>query len=97
MRRDINPPEELTTPDIFIYQEKRLFRTGFENLQEVYQRREREMVALEDWLRRYRATHRNISLFYEDEDLRIWHIHQPASKEEEFRNIWEGGSTEQKK
>ena len=84
-------PEVLVTPDIFIYEEKRIFRADLETLNKIYERREREKAELAAWLRRYRACHDNISIFYEDDDLRIWHIHQPPTREETFRKIWEGG------
>lgn len=84
-------PVFLYTVDIFIYQEKKLFRTGLESLAEIEERRAKDKVALEDWLRKYRATHDNISIFYEDDDLCIWHIHQPPTREETLESIWEKG------
>ena len=85
-------PEVLVTPDIFIYEEKRLFRTDLdmESLDIIYARREKEQTGLTEWLERYRDSHDNLSIFYEDDDLRIWRIHQPATKEADFRKLWEG-------
>jgi hypothetical protein len=80
--------EELNMPDIFIYQEKNIFATSFEHLRPEYERREKEKAEIADWIDRYKRSHDNISLFYEDENLEIFRIHQSQSKEEQFKRIW---------
>ncbi len=80
----------LETPDIFIYQEKKVFDTEFESMREIYERRIKEMEVLEEWLFLYCQKHDNISVYYEDDNLKIWHIHQPQSKEERREQLWGG-------
>ncbi len=87
-RKDGDPEEFLDNEDIFIYEEKELFRAEFESLQEIYERRESEYLKLKDWLYEYQKYHDNISVYYEDDVLRIWHIHQQKKAEEEKRRVW---------
>ena len=87
-RKDGDPEEFLDNEDIFIYEEKELFRAEFESLQEIYERRESEYLKLKDWLYEYQKYHDNISVYYEDDVLRIWHIHQEKKAEEEKRRVW---------
>jgi len=80
--------EQLVTPHVFIFQEKEVFRTDFANLQEMYERREREMEQLAAWIREYQSRHSNLSIYYEDETLRVYRLHIPGEKGEEFQKIW---------
>jgi hypothetical protein len=73
-------------PDIFIYHEKRVFRANREK--SIYDQREKENQQLKEWLAIYEKTHDNLSLFYEDENLKIARIHQPVTREETFQKIW---------
>ncbi|HOV79228.1 MAG TPA: hypothetical protein PK728_03915 [Bacillota bacterium] len=85
----------LTTPDIFIFKEKNLFRVEEDSIktimQPVLERRAEEYRLLDQWLEKYEASHDNVSVYYEDEDIQVIRIHQPKSSEEKFREIWEGG------
>lgn len=86
--------EILSTRDIFIFKEKNVLRVnvaGAEKvLEEIYQRRLGEYRMLDQWVEKYGATHNNMSIYYEDRDIQVFHIHQPKSREEEFRDMWEG-------
>lgn len=68
--------EVMLTPDIFLFRETQIFRTDFDHLAELYQRREDEYLQLERWLHEYGSTHDNLSLYYEDNTLEIWRISQ---------------------
>ena len=48
-------------------------------------------AALERWVAKYRETHDNLSVYYQDDFIEIYHIHQPKSKEEFFQQIWGQG------
>jgi len=76
-------------PDVFIYYEKKVFRANRDK--SIYDQREKENQQLKEWLEIYEKTHDNMSLFYEDENLKIVRIHQPVSQEENFRKIWGQG------
>lgn len=68
--------ELMLTPDIFLFREKVIFKTGFEHLVPVYERREAESHQMRRWLAAYDSTHDNLSLFHEDETLEVWRINQ---------------------
>lgn len=82
--------EVLKTPDIFIFKEKKVFRADFASMIPVYEQREKDYQRLDGWVERYRATHDNLSIYYEDPEVQVFHIHQPKTKEELFRELWEG-------
>lgn len=95
LARQVDGREEvLSTRDVFIIMEKNMFRnmvSGAEKEQEaIYEKRAREYLELGRWLERYRSTHDNLSLFYEDADIQVFRIHQPRAREEEFRELWGG-------
>lgn len=80
--------EVLSIPDIFIYYEKNVFTTSFENWKQKYEAREQLKPELKKWIETYEENHDNLSKFYEDENLIIYHIHQNLTREEIFNNIW---------
>ena len=82
--------------DIFIYQEKNVFEVSRENviyaeLEAEYQKRKKENIEFQTWIDTYEAKHGDVEIYYEDENLRIYHIIQPIGFEEEQKRIW-GGS-----
>lgn len=79
---------ELNDQDIFIFLEKKVLRTDFENLQELYDEREKEILPLEKWIESYSKIHDNISVYYEDENITVYHIHQPLTRDEVINTIW---------
>lgn len=80
--------EVLSTQDIFIFREKKLFTPGLKEMEPIIERRKKEYEILAGWLDKYRATHDNASVYYEDEKIQVTRIHQPRSKEEKFKEIW---------
>lgn len=80
--------EELTIPDIFIYNEKKVFRTDFESLEEKYKTKEVESKLLNSWIKEYKKHHDNLSVFYEDENMIIYRIQQRLTRERLLENIW---------
>lgn len=79
---------EIKDPDVFIFCEKKVFTTEFGNLQAEYERRRQENPALKDWIARYSKTHDNISTFFEDENIVVYQIHQPPTRDEVMDTIW---------
>jgi hypothetical protein len=59
-------------------------------MEPILARREKEYLELGRWVEKYRDSHDNLSIYYEDENVQVFHIHQPRSREEEFREMWEG-------
>jgi len=85
--------------DVYIYEEKHVYRLS----QDIsiypleapkYERREREMRELREWIAVYEQHNGPLHVFYEDHSLRIYHIHRPVSRDDVMRQIWndeEGG------
>lgn len=80
----------LETTDIFIFREKNMFKVDFKEMESIMDRRKREYVMLDVWLEKYQAAHSNASIYYEDANIQVIRIHQPKSREEIYRHIWEG-------
>lgn len=78
---------ELDAYDIFIFHEKKVFRS-LQELEPLYQERERENMELRVWLEKYRQAHDNLSTYYEDDNLAVYRIHQPVSEDQNFERIW---------
>ncbi len=72
--------DPLTTPDIFILGEKRLFVVEMQEMKAILARRKQEYRALEQWIQEYRAYHNNLSIFYEDDDIVVYRIHHDIDK-----------------
>lgn len=78
---------ELDEYDIFIFHEKKVFRS-LEEMEAVYDKREIENKALKDWLEKYQKAHDNLTVYYEDENIAVYRIYQPASEDQNFERIW---------
>jgi hypothetical protein len=72
-------------PDLFIYYQKSVFRTS-ETF--IYEKRQLEMKLLEQWLHTHEAVNPNLSIWYEDDHIRIYHIHQPLDEKARREQIW---------
>lgn len=80
--------EYLLTPDTFIFKEKKLFVVDMSIMEPILKQRVEEYKRLDEWVKKYRTTHDNISIYYEDDDLQVFRIHQPKSREKVFKEIW---------
>lgn len=76
------------TQDIFLFEEKNVFTTQFSNVVYNYSLRRIENQKLQQWVYKYMAIHSNLSIFYEDNDMRIYRIHQGTSRDESLSKIW---------
>ena len=75
------------TPDIFLYQEKNVFLTTF--TKEIdYPLRKVQDEQLQTWVDKYKETHSNLSIFYEDKNIKIYRIHQQLTDDEVQSKIW---------
>lgn len=84
--------EKLDTPDIFVFKEKKIFRVNELSLQPIMKpiitRRTREYRMLDEWMKKYTATHKNWSIYYEDTDLQVIRIHRTETRDRVFQDIW---------
>lgn len=81
-------PQRLTTPDVFIFHEKKVFQVELDSMKPIYARRKRENYELTKWLKIYRLKHKNLSIFYEDNYLQVIRIHQELTRKEVINTIW---------
>lgn len=92
-RKGSDKPDQGLPEDIFIYFEKDIFKVSEDNgiygiLKPDYERREKLKEDLRGWLEKYQASHDNISVYFEDDNLKVFRIHIPMSREEEVSRIW---------
>lgn len=84
--------DKLLTPDIFIFVEKKMYRTSETSIKlivdPIYRRRSMEYKRMEDWIKDYGSSHTNLTTFYEDDTLQVYRIHQEKPREKIFRDIW---------
>lgn len=79
--------------DIFIFIDREIFKVDPANsiyplMAPGYENREMLSVGLEEWVERYSGTRKDIPIFYDSEELRVYHLHIPRVKEEKFRELW---------
>lgn len=87
--KDEKSNRNIKIPDVFIYYEKNIFKSEYVEMKEVYDRREAERPNLKKWLEAYKKSTGNLQVYFEDEDLIIYWIHTPFTKEENYKEIWE--------
>jgi hypothetical protein len=81
-------PDQKIPNEIYIFAEKQVFRTHFEHLASEYDRREKEMIELEQWINTYKEANGDIKVYYEDEHIRIYYISRPVEKDDNVHKIW---------
>jgi len=82
-------PEVLDTEDIFIFYEKNVFYSKALSNTGEYTVRCEAKPEISDWIERYRRNHNNISLFYFDDNIEVWRIHQQMDREEMRSKLWQ--------
>lgn len=85
------------TEHIYIYYQKNIYQLSeslsiYTLMEPIYEQRKQEMERLDEWLRQHKQVNPDLSIFYEDENLRIYYIHQPISKQQQVERIWGEGS-----
>jgi hypothetical protein len=76
------------TQDVFLFEEKNVFTTQFQSSVYNYSQRKQQNKQLEQWVAEYKKKHSNISVFYEDKNMKIYRIHQGTSRAETLSRIW---------
>lgn len=79
--------------NIFIYQEKNIYKVSEENsiyeLESIqYKKKEELKPKLGRWVDTYMKYNGNISVFYEDENLRVLHITKKKDRIKELERLW---------
>jgi len=85
VRKD-NPNQVLESEDIFILIEKVVFEPPLEIVKPIVDKRKEYYLLMEQWVDDYSSLHNNIEVFYEDEEIKVYHINQP--KKREFDKVW---------
>lgn len=83
-------------PDIFVFYEKKIFKISEDldiyHLEEPkYMRYEKEYADLQTWIEAYKEAHKSdnsFSIFYEDDNFIVYHLHRDADKNEQINKIW---------
>lgn len=87
--RSVDGREELLdVPDIFIFVQKKLFMVDLKIMEPILAQRVQDYAALEQWVARYKESHDNLSIYYQDDDIVVYQIHQPRSKADAAKEIW---------
>lgn len=92
-RKYASAPDPKIPHDIFIYNEKKVFEVSPDNSvypleKPFYEQYKRENAELQQWMDTYQAVHGQVDIFYEDDNLRIYHIVQPEGFESKQKRIW---------
>lgn len=90
VRRDNGEP--LDIPDLFIFIQKKLLIVDMKIMEPILAQRALDYAELQKWVAIYGEYHDNLSLFFEDDYIVVFRIHQPKSKEEVFKEIWGQGN-----
>ena len=74
---------KINVPDVFIYVEKNIHETykTMSTLSTIYERRVKERVELMDWMEKYIKANGKQEIYYEDENLIIYHIFQKDAQD----------------
>ena len=90
-----NPQEIIETENILILEEKVVFEPPLSIVKPLVEKRTEYYQKLREWVEVYNQYHDNLTIYYEDENLRVYYIYQPEKKE--FNKIWNIKSLEDNK
>ncbi|MGZ4030730.1 MAG: hypothetical protein ACXVDJ_00980 [Tumebacillaceae bacterium] len=82
--------------DVYIYEEKHVFEVSksnsiYDKLKDEYADRAKEQAELAKWIATYKQHHNDLQVYFEDANLRIYHIHRTEDEDHKQEQIW-GGS-----
>lgn len=73
--RNVNGKEEpLITKELFIFNQKKLFVVDIIGLEKMMDQRLKDYEELELWIVKYKEYHNDLSVYYEDSDIIIYHL-----------------------
>jgi hypothetical protein len=83
--------------DVFVYHEKNVFRIGYVQdgtaLDQIYDQREQVNQEFERWLQKFEQVNGGVDIYYEDENLVIYHFQLPDPDQDKNTRIWGGKKT----
>ncbi|MFD0697136.1 hypothetical protein ACFQZT_23980 [Paenibacillus sp. GCM10027628] len=83
-----------TAPDIFIYYEKNIFKQDTSDTSSEkhnYDDYEKQYPQLKAWIQSYREAHANdnsFSIYYEDDNFIVYHLHRDQDRKDVINKIW---------
>ncbi|KLU66426.1 hypothetical protein DEAC_c18250 [Desulfosporosinus acididurans] len=86
-RKEVNQEEPFVS-DYFIFVQKKLFSNGMYINEALYKERLKNYEAIEKWIETYRTAHQNLSIYYKDDFIEVYHISLSRTSEDNFRRIW---------
>lgn len=86
-------PDVNLAPDIFLLVEKEMFKVSKSNsiyplLEPEYKQRELDNQKLIGWINLYKTSSFPVNVYYEDENIIIYHLEVRAAKEKQDKIIW---------
>jgi len=84
--------------DVFLFYQKEVFKVSETNsvyplLASEYEQRETDKERLDLWIEEQRKVNPNLTIWSEDEHLRVYRLHRPMDQDEMFNQIWGGGAS----
>jgi len=75
---------KINVPDVFLYIEKNIYPTykNMDVLKVRYERRVRESAEMKQWIAKYNEINGNQEVYFEDENIIIYHMHQAPAQSE---------------
>ncbi|WP_144851325.1 hypothetical protein [Paenibacillus cremeus] len=84
-------PDKSIAKEVFVYHEKRVFRgLKDEKMQIIYQQREIDNQRFEQWIALFKQVHGDADVYYEDDNLAIYHFQLPDPDRDKNTRIWGG-------
>ena len=79
-----NDKTKINVPDVFIYVEKSIYETykKMDALKVQYARRVKESALMQQWMQKYIEINGNQEIYFEDENIVIYHLHQASAQSE---------------
>jgi len=79
---------------IFIFYDKKIFKVDktnsiYEIMGPQYEQREKDNAEIVKWMAQCIKTHKEVEIFFDNDELRIYQIHIPRDLEKKFKRIWE--------
>jgi hypothetical protein len=80
--------------DVYIFYEKKIFKVLETNsiyslLKPEYDKREREMLQLRQWIDTHIEAGHKVDVFFDNEELTVYHLHREITKEQRQKTIWQ--------
>jgi hypothetical protein len=80
--------------DVYIFYEKKIFKVLETNsiypfVKSEYANREKEMLQLKQWINTHIEAGHKVDVFFDNEELTVYHLHREMSKQQRQKTIWQ--------